>query len=115
MYISSINNNIKKIQMATEQQQPTNQKVMKPIKTYEDLQMGFDRTQIFKEYQLPQLNRSTALQSVISFCKINQIKPTTEELFRMCDRYVSYIETGDRSWVLLVDNYIKEKYEEDNI
>lgn len=102
--------------MATEQQkQPTNQVVMKPIKLYEDLQMGFDRTQMFKEYQLPQLNRSTALQSVISFCKINQIKPTTEELFRMCDRYMSYIETGDRSWVLLVDNYIKQKYEEDNI
>lgn len=111
-YISRvINNNIKKIQMATEQQ-PIKQVVKKP---YEDLSMGFDRTQIFKEFQLPQLNRSTALQSVLSFCKLNQIQPTTQELFQMTERYVAYIETGDRSWVLLVDNYIKQKYEEDNI
>jgi hypothetical protein len=110
-YISRvINNNIKKIQMATEQQ-PIKQ-VKKP---YEDLQMGFDRTQLFKEHQLPQLNRSTALQSVLSFCKLNQIQPTTQELFQMTERYVAYIETGDREWVKMVDNYIKSKYEEDNI
>jgi hypothetical protein len=111
MYISRvINNNIKQIKMATEQ--PIKQAVKKP---YEDLQMGFDRTQIFKEYQLPQLNRSTALQSVLSFCKLNQIQPTTQELFQMTERYVAYIETGDREWVKMVDNYIKSKYEEDNI
>jgi hypothetical protein len=111
VYISRvINNNIKQIKMATEQ--PIKQSVKKP---YEDLQMGFDRTQIFKEYQLPQLNRSTALQSVLSFCKLNQIQPTTQELFQMTERYVAYIETGDREWVKMVDNYIKSKYEEDNI
>lgn len=81
-------------------------------KPYEDLQMGFDRTQLYKEYIQPQINRQSALNNVLSFCKMMQIKLTTEELFLLVDRFQSFIETGDSTWAKKVDNFIKAKYEE---
>jgi hypothetical protein len=101
MYISRvINNNIKKIQMAQD---------------FQELQMGFDRTQMFKEHIQPQINRTAALRAVLDFCKLNQIKLTTKELIKLTERYIQFIETGDKSWVELVDQYILAKYDEDNI
>jgi hypothetical protein len=82
---------------------------------FQDLQMGFDRTQLFKEYQQPQINRTAALRCVLDFCKINQIKLNTKELMKLTERYIQFIETGDKSWVEAVDQYILAKYEEDNI
>ena len=84
-------------------------------KPYEDLQMGYDRTQVYKEFIQPQINRTSALRAVLDFCKMNQIKLTTKELIKLTERYIQFIETGDKSWVELVDNYIHAKYEEDNI
>jgi hypothetical protein len=82
---------------------------------FQELQMGFDRTQMFKEHIQPQINRTAALRAVLDFCKMNQIKLTTKELMKMVGRYQQFIETGDKSWVEAVDNYILAKYEEDNI
>ena len=82
---------------------------------FQELQMGFDRTQLFKEHVQPQINRTAALRAVLDFCKINQIKLTTKELMKLVGRYQQFIETGDKSWVEAVDNYIMAKYEEDNI
>ena len=81
-------------------------------KSYEDLQMGFDRTQLYKEYTQPQINRSTALQAVMSFCKVNQLKMTNVEVMALCNKYISFIETGDTSWAKTVDKYLMSKYEE---
>lgn len=80
--------------------------------TYENLQMGFDRTQLYKEFTQPQINRSSALQAVMNFCKVNQIKMTNVEIMALCNKYISFIETGDTSWAKTVDKYIMDKYEE---
>jgi hypothetical protein len=82
------------------------------IKTYENLQMGFDRTQLFKEYTHPQIIRSTALTTVMDFCKMNGIKLNTKETIAMVNKYVKFIETGDTAWVKTVDEYIIKKYED---
>lgn len=81
-------------------------------KPYENLQFGFDRTQMYKEFIQPQINRSTALTAVMDFCKLNGIRLTTKETLRMVDRYVSFIETGDTSWAKMVDEYLIKKYED---
>ena len=79
--------------------------------SYEDLQMGFDRTQLYKEYTQPQINRSAALQAVMNFCKFNQIKMSNVEIMALCNKYISFIETGDTSWAKIVDKYLMYKYE----
>ena len=81
-------------------------------KPYEELQMGFDRTQIYKEYIQPQINRTSALNNVMSFCKMMNVKLTTEELFLLVERFEKFIETGDSTWAKKVDSFIKAKYEE---
>ena len=80
--------------------------------SYEDLQMGFDRTQLYKEYTQPQINRSAALQAVMNFCKINQIKMSNVEIVALTKKYLDFIETGDTSWAKIVDKYLMDKYEE---
>lgn len=81
---------------------------------YQDLQLGFDRTQLYKEFTQPQINRSSALQAVMNFCKINQIKMSNVEIVALCNKYVSFIETGDTSWAKIVDKYISEKFQEND-
>jgi hypothetical protein len=81
-------------------------------KSYEDLQLGFDRTQLYKEYTQPQINRSAALQAVMNFCKVNQIKLANVEIMALTKKYVDFIETGDTSWAKAVDKYLMSKYEE---
>jgi len=89
-----------------------NEKMGASKKSYEDLQMGFDRTQLYKEYTQPQINRSTALQAVMTFCKFNQIKLTNVEIMALSNKYVAYIETGNTEWAKTVDKYLMDKYEE---
>ena len=79
---------------------------------YQDIQLGFDRTQLYKEYTHPQIIRSTALNTVMDFCKMNGIKLNTKETIAMVNKYVNFIETGDTSWVKTVDEYIVKKYED---
>jgi hypothetical protein len=81
-------------------------------KPYEELQMGFDRTQVYKEFIQPQINRTSALNNVMSFVKMMKINPTTEELFLLVERFQMFIETGDKQWVTKVDTWLKDKYEE---
>jgi hypothetical protein len=81
-------------------------------KPYEDLQMGYDRTQVYKEFIQPQINRTSALNNVMSFVKMMKINPTTEELFLLVERLQMFIETGDKQWVTKVDTWLKDKYEE---
>lgn len=81
-------------------------------KPYEDLQMGYDRTQIYKEFIQPQINRQSALNNVMSFVKMMKITPTTEELFLLVERFESFIETGNKDWVNKVDMYVERKHKE---
>jgi hypothetical protein len=81
-------------------------------KPYEELNHGFERTQIYKEFIQPQINRTSALNNVMSFVKMMKINPTTEELFLLVERFQMFIETGDKQWVTKVDTWLKDKYEE---
>jgi hypothetical protein len=81
-------------------------------KSYEEMSFGFDRTQLYKEYTQPQINRSAALQAVMNFCKVNQLKMTNVEIMALSNKYISFIETGDTSWAKTVDKYLMDKYEE---
>jgi hypothetical protein len=92
------NNNLNLIKMANQD--------------YKDLQLGFDRTQLYKEFTQPQINRSTALQAVMSFCRTNQLKMTNVEVMALCNKYVKFIENGDTSWAKTVDKYLEDKFQD---
>jgi len=79
---------------------------------YENLQMGFDRTQLYKEYTQPQINRSTALQATLNWCKVNQYKFELPEVIALTEHFVDYIETGDTSWMKKTEKYLQEKMQE---
>jgi hypothetical protein len=80
---------------------------------FEEMEMGFNRTQVYKEWCQPQINRAAALRAVLDFQKINQIKMTTKEMMRLVMRYEQFIATGDRSFAQAIDEYIAKKYEEE--
>jgi hypothetical protein len=79
---------------------------------YENLQMGFDRTQLYKEYTQPQINRSTALQATMNWSKVNQYKLELPEIIALTNKFVQYIETGDTSWMKKTEKYLQEKMQE---
>ena len=76
-------------------------------KNYEEFQMGFDRTQLFKEHIQPQINRAAAISAVTEFCKLAKIEPTMQEYFLLVDRFILFIETGDKEWVKKVDTHFQ--------
>lgn len=78
-------------------------------KSYESMSFGFDRTQMFKEAIQPQNNRTAALQCVMSFCSLNQLKMTNTEIMALTKKYMNFIETGDISWAKAVDEYLAKK------
>lgn len=82
----------------------------KKTNNYENVQMGFDRTQLYKEFTHPQIVRSTALNAVMDFCKMNGLKLDVKETLALVNKYVKFIETGDTAWASTVDTYMKEKY-----
>ena len=82
---------------------------------YKEMQMGFDRTQMFKEFIQPQINRAAALRAVLDFCQINQVQLSNELLFRLVTLYIKFIETGDREWVSKVDEYINKTKRLENV
>ena len=79
---------------------------------YENLQMGFDRTQLYKEYTQPQINRSTALQATMTWCKVNQYKLELPEIIALTKHFVEYIEEGKIDWMAKTEAYLKEKVQE---
>jgi hypothetical protein len=79
---------------------------------YENLQMGFDRTQLYKEYTQPQINRSTALQVTLNWSKVNQYKLELPEIIALTEHFVNYIENGKKDWMTKTEEKIKEKLKE---
>ncbi len=78
-------------------------------KNFKDLQLGFDRTQLFKEYVQDQINRSTALRTTIEYCTLHNIKLDVEITMLMTKRFVEYLETGDTSWMKKMETYLQEE------
>lgn len=78
-------------------------------KNYQDLQLGFDRTQLYKEYVQPQINRSTALRTTIEYCTLHGIQLNVKETMTMTKRFMEYLETGDTSWMDKMESYLEKK------
>lgn len=77
---------------------------------YKDLELGFNRTQLFKEEVQPQINRCSALNAVLDFCKLNDLTLTTSDMNLLTKRFIKYIETGDDGWMEKFDEHIKNNY-----
>ena len=84
-------------------------------KPYENLQMGFDRTQLFKEFTQPQINRSSALNATMDWCKVNQCKLSLSEIIALSNNFVKYIEEGKTDWMKKTEEYLKKKQEIDGV
>jgi hypothetical protein len=80
-------------------------------KNYQELPLGFDRTQLYKEQVQYQITRSAAMAAVLDFATLNGIKMTLAEMMALVEKYILFIETGDKSWIKKVDEYFKERNE----
>ena len=77
---------------------------------HETMAMGFDRTQMFKEWVQPQINRSSALSTTMTIIQSYGLKLSNKEILALCEKYVLYLETGDIKWAELVDDYINKNH-----
>lgn len=83
---------------------------METKKDYKICQLGFDRTQLWKEHSHEQMVRMSALTEATNWVKVNRMTVTQKELFALVTKYQNFIETGDTSWVKTVDGYFEKKY-----
>lgn len=81
-------------------------------KNYESEKLGFERTQLFKEYVQPQITRSSALNTTMDWCKINQYPLSLTEIIALSKHFVSYIEEGKTDWMTITEKKIKERLSE---
>lgn len=78
-------------------------------KNYEQKPLGFDRTQLFKEYTQPIVNRQSALKTALTLMSAHNLQWSMKDLMLVTDRLVNWMETGDDSFVNKMDNYFKLK------
>lgn len=74
----------------------------------ENMSMGFDRTQLWKEYEAPMIRRQTALNAAQSFFGNNEIKYTPTELKALYMHFLNLIENGDTSFFTGVEKYLEK-------
>jgi hypothetical protein len=76
---------------------------------YQEHELGFNRTQLFKEWNQPQINRATALKITIEYCTLNDIQLGVKETMQMTKRFMDYLETGNTDWMDKMDSYLEKK------
>lgn len=76
---------------------------------FKNVPYGFDRTQMWKEWEAPQIQRSTALTSALKFFEINYIGCTPKELKALTSGFLTYIESGDISIFTRLEEYLNER------
>lgn len=75
------------------------------MKNYENKPLGFDRTQLFKEYTQPIVERQSAIKTAISLMEAHNLNWSMTDIMLVSKRLVSWMETGDESWVKKMDEY----------
>lgn len=75
------------------------------MKNYENKPLGFDRTQLFKEYTQPIVNRQAALKTTLTLMETHNLKWSMKDIMLVNKRLIEWMETGDESWVEKMDNY----------
>lgn len=79
------------------------------MKNYENKPLGFDRTQLFKEYTQPIVERQAALKTTLTLMETHNLKWSMKDIMLVNKRLVEWMETGDESWVEKMDNYFGMK------
>jgi hypothetical protein len=82
---------------------------MAQTKNYDDYQLGFDRTQLWKEYESPMIRRQTALNAAQSFFANNNIKYSAIDLKTLYIRFLNMIENGDTNFFEALDAHLEKK------
>jgi hypothetical protein len=85
---------------------------LKKQESYQDKTLGFDRTQLYKEYMEPQIRRQSALKSAVSIMEAHELKLSINDLMLLTKRIDQFIETGNSSWSSQFDSYVKLKSDE---
>jgi hypothetical protein len=78
-------------------------------KNYEQKPLGFDRTQLFKEYTQPITNRQSALKAALTLMTSNNLSWSMKDIMLVTERIQNWMETGDDSFVPKMDKYFKLK------
>jgi hypothetical protein len=76
---------------------------------YESKPLGFDRTQLFKEYTQPIVERQAAMKTTITLMEAHNLKWSMSDIMLITKRLVQWMETGDDTWVKKMDSYFKLK------
>lgn len=78
------------------------------MKKYDEYQLGFDRTQLWKEHEAPMIRRQSALNAAQSFYSNNDIKYTAMDLKALYKRFLNLIENGDDRFFEGLDVWLDE-------
>lgn len=76
---------------------------------YKNKQLGFDRTQLYKEFEGPIIRRAAALKMAQDFFSHNNIPYTPLELKTLIMGYMDYIEKGDMTIFTRLEKYLLDK------
>jgi hypothetical protein len=79
------------------------------MKKYDEYQLGFDRTQLYKEYEAPMIRRQSALNAAQSFFSNNNITYSAMDLRALYMRFLKMIETGDTDFFEGLDKWLENK------
>lgn len=78
------------------------------MKKYNELPLGFDRTQLYKEHEAPMIRRQSALNAAQSFFSNNNITYSAMDLKALYKRFLNMIETGDDNFFEGLDKWLDE-------
>jgi len=81
-------------------------------KNFENKPLGFDRTQLFKEYTQPITNRQSALKAALTLMTSHNLAWSMKDIMLVTDRIQNWMETGDDKFVPKMDEYFKLKDDE---
>lgn len=76
---------------------------------YDKMKLGFDRTQLWKEFEAPMIRRQTALNAAQSFYSNNGLPYTAKELKLLYNRFLTLIEDGDDTFFDNLHNHLEKK------
>jgi hypothetical protein len=63
--------------------------------------------QVLKDYTSIVIARQSALKATQSLVDSHNLKLSMAQFMRLCDRFYSWIESGDRRWIDKVDEFFK--------
>lgn len=81
---------------------------MKPS-DYENMKLGFDRTQLYKEYEGPMIRRAAAMNMAQKFFDTNEIKHTPLELKSLYLGFCKLLEENDTNVFNKLDAYLSSR------